>query len=312
MQTTYFRGSEQMAFLQPDVLPAMAEAIHRQLAAARGARLAQESLAAAVVPEGLSKGAGGEKYFSDTLRELAGIGVVVLEDGQVALPADAPAVRQPGSMHALVRTKLMTAERGADLWEKDELGSLVLLGARDLVRAFAWFLSLDVAQAPYAYARGSQPLERLQEDHTGELLILNPTRWLPFVRWGRYLGFLSDVSFYSGAGRSEPAVIPDPTIAVRAVLPRCVRTGEWAPLTALIPALANELPVLDRGLYRRAIHEHGAPEPDADCSPSLTLAFERLRACGEIELEVGAGDAEKVVFANNRGAFHALRLVATP
>src|SRR5947209_5245898 len=134
-----------MAFLQPDILPAMAEAIHRQLAAARGGRLAEESLAAAIVPEGLSKGAGGEKYFNDTLRELAAIGAVVLNDGQVALPADEAAVRRTGSMRGLVRMKAMAAERDADLWEKDDLGSLVLLGARDLVRAFAWFLSLDVS-----------------------------------------------------------------------------------------------------------------------------------------------------------------------
>ena len=79
-------------------------------------------------------------------------------------------------------------------------------------------------------------------------------------------------------------------------------------MSAAIEALSQALPVLDRGKYRRSIHEHGAPKPATDCSPSLTLAFERLAATGDIEFEVGAGDAEKVVFANNRGAFHALRI----
>lgn len=286
----------------------MAEAIHRQLSIARGGRLAEESLSGNVVPDGLSKGAGGEKYFSDTLRELAAIRAVELHDGQVSLPEDKDGVREPGAMRNLVRSKAMATERDADLWEKDEFGSLVLLGARDLVRVFAWFLSLDVVPGPYTYAKGANPLEQLQRDHTGELLILNDTRWRPFVRWGRYLGLLSEVSLYSGAGRSDTAVMPDPTVALRAVLPRCIPGGEWVPLSAVIPAIARELPVLDRGSYRRAIHEQGAPEPAGDCSPSLTLALERLRASGEIELEVGAGDAEKVVFANNRGAFHALRV----
>ena len=298
-----------MAFLQPDILPAMAEAIHRQLAGARGARLSEETLAASVVPSGLSKGSGGDKYFADTLRELAGIGVIQIEDGQVGLPEANRESRSPGAMAGLVRTSAMAAERDSDLWQKDDLGSLMLLGARDLVRALAWFMSLNVLNGPFTFAKGANPLSQLQEVQTGERLIFNETRWLPFVRWARYLGFLRDVSLYSGSGRSEPGVLPDPTDAVRAVLPRCVSNGDWVPLSAALPTLAAELPVLDGGIYRRAIHGQGVPASDVDVSPTLTLALERLRARGDIELDVGAGDAEKLVFANNRGAYHALRLV---
>lgn len=298
-----------MAFLQPDVLPAMAEAIHRQLAGARGARLAEESLAASVVPSGLSKGAGGDKYFGDTLRELAGIGAIQIEDGLVSLPEAKQESRSPGAMAGRVRTSAMAAEHDSDLWEKDDLGSLMLLGARDLVRALAWFMSLNVLNGPFTFAKGANPLSQLQEDQTGERLIFNETRWLPFVRWARYLGFLSDVSLYSGSGRSEPGVLPDPTDAVGAVLPRCVSNDDWVPLSAALPTLAAELPVLDGGIYRRAIHDQGVPASDVDVSPTLTLALERLRARGDIELDVGAGDSEKLVFANNRGAYHALRVV---
>jgi hypothetical protein len=297
-----------VAFLQPDILPAMAEAIHRQLADARGGRLSEESLAATVVPPGVSKGTIGEKYFADTLRELGSIGAVHIADGQVSLPNEARGARDPGAMRALVRSNAMRSEAETDLWEKDELGSLVLLGARDLVRALAWFLSLDVLAGPYSYDRGSSPINSLQEQHTGERLIFNKDRWHPFVRWTRYLGFTRELSLYSGTGRSEQTLLPDPTDAVRVALPQCVPTDEWVPLSAAIVALSQALPVLDRGTYRRSIHEQGAPEPAADCSPSLTLALERLAAAGEIEFEVGAGDAEKVVFANNRGAFHALRI----
>ena len=297
-----------MAFLQPDILPGMAEAIHRQLADARGGRLSEESLAATVVPAGLSRGTIGEKYFGDTLRELASIGAVQVADGQVSLPDGEPGLREVGAMRDLVRSRAMVSEREVDLWEKDEFGSLVLLGARDLVRALAWFLSLDVLAGPYSYDKGSAPISSLQEQHTGERLIFNKDRWHPFVRWARYLGFIRELSLYSGAGRSEQGLLPDPTDALRTVLPRCVPIGEWVAVSAAITAVAEALPVLDRGAYRRSIHDHGAPDSAADCSPSLTLAFERLSATGEIELEVGAGDAEKVVFANNRGAFHALRI----
>jgi len=305
----YSNGCDVVAFLQPDIVPAMAEAIHRQLAAARGGRLSEENLAASIVPSGLSKGSIGDKYLGDTLRELAGIGVVHVEGGQVSLPGKAKAMRTPGAMAGLVRVAAMRSERETDLWAKDELGSLMLLGARDLVRALAWFMSLNVLNGPFTFSKGANPLAQLQEDHTGERLIFNEDRWRPFVRWCRYLGFLRDFALYSGSGLPERGVIPDPTDAVAAALPQCVSSADFTPLAVVLPALAAQLPVLDGGIYRSAIHDRGAPPAESDVSPTLTLALERLRARGDIELEVGAGDADKLVFANNRGAYHALRLM---
>ena len=301
-----------MAFLQPDSLPAMAEAIHRQLVAARGNRLTEESLRAFVVPKGISKGQGADNYFSYTLGQLTAIGAVIADENQISLPTDPDYAQTPGAMRDLVRSKAMAAERQSDLWEKDESGTLSLLGARDLVRVFAWFLSLDVLSGPYTYDGSGGQLGTLQRDHTREYLIYNKTRWLPFVRWGQYLGLLSKTSLYAGSGTSETAVIPDPTNAVRSVLPRCVPRNDWVPFSTAIAAIGKELPVIDQGIYRKAILERRKPDWDADCSPSLTLAFERLRASGEIEFDPGAGDAQKTVLANNRGAFHALRLVARP
>lgn len=300
-----------MAFLQPDILPAMAEAIHRQLSSARGGRMLEETLASTVVPPGMSTGTIGDKYFGDTLRELTSIGAVLVSDGQVSLPDEVSGCREAGAMRGLVRSKAMLSEREVDLWEKDDLGSLVLRGARDLVRALSWFLSLDVAAGPYSYDKGSSPISALQEHHTGERLIFNKDRWRPFVRWARYLGFTQELSLYSGTGPSEQVLLPDPTHAVRAVLPTVIPTDQWVPVRTAMAELAAALPVLDGGMYRRSIHEQGAPGSAAECSPSLTLAFERLGAAGDIEFQVGAGDADKVVFANNRGAFHAL-LVPRP
>ena len=153
----------------------MAETIHRQLANARGGRLAEESLAAMVVPPGLSKGTIGEKYFGDTLRELASIGVVRVADGHVSLPNDDRRSRRARAMRDLVRSASMASEADTDLWEKDDLGSLVLLGARDLVRALAWFLSLDVLTGPYSYSKGATPIGSLQELHTRDGSSSTPT-----------------------------------------------------------------------------------------------------------------------------------------
>ena len=141
----------------------------------------------------------------------------------------------------------------------------------------------------------------------GERPIFNIERWRPFVRWARYLGFLADLSFYAGSGASTAVVMPDPTRAIADELPR-ILDGDWVPLEDVVGRLAEELPVLDRGIYRQAIVDRGAPVSPADCSPSLTLAFRKLVAEGIIDLEVGAGDAPKLTFADNVGAFHALRL----
>lgn len=294
-----------MALVQPDILPAMAEAIHRQLAAARGGRLARATLEEQILPKGTAK-PGATKLFVDTLRELLVIHALEDVDDYIALPAF-PDVRKPGAMRHIVRRQAMAAELATDLWEKDDNGSLVLLGARDLVRAVAWFLTLNVVDGPFEFEKTKPPLSELQEQHTGERLIHNRERWLPFVRWARYLGFLSEMTLVAESGPATSAVIPDPTNAVAATLPNCAPAGQWIPLRVLLPKLAEALPVLDGGAYRQAVLAKGAPDPSGDCSPSLTLAFRRLAAVGHIDLQVGAGDAPKVVFANNQGAFHALR-----
>src|SRR4051812_2636692 len=112
-----------MAFMQPDILPAMAEAMHRQLVAAPGARLKRATLQESVVPTGIS-GPGSEKLFGDTLRELVGIGALEAKEDEVRLP-DAVGAREAGAMPRLIRAAAMGAERDADLWERDSYGSLV-------------------------------------------------------------------------------------------------------------------------------------------------------------------------------------------
>lgn len=296
-----------MAILQPDILPAMAEAIHRQLRSAQAGRLSQEALAELVIPTGLSRGPAGEKMFGDTLRELRSIGAVVEDGTQVGLPGDMEGARDAGGMARIVRVRAMLNESTADLWEKDDAGSLILTGARDLVRALAWFLGLDVLVGPFDFDETTPAISEMQQQHTGERPILNKERWRPFVRWVRYLGFLQDMSLYSGSGSSQDVVVPDPTQAIAAHLPDCVDGDDWTPMTSVVARLSERLPVLDGGIYRRAVHDKGAPRGDSDCSSSLTLAFQRLARAEIVELEVGAGDAPKVTFANNQGAFHAVR-----
>ncbi|MGO9791892.1 MAG: protein DpdG [Solirubrobacteraceae bacterium] len=295
-----------MAFMQPDILPAMAEAVHRQLRGAPGGRLTRETLQAWLLPKGIES-QGGVKVFSDTLRELVAIGALEEEGGSVALPADVDGAREPGAMPEVIRIKAMLAELETDLWEKDDQGALVLVGARDLVRAVAWFLSLDIEDGPFEFERTTPALSDLQEQHMDrERPIFNIERWRPFVRWTRYLGFSSDLTL-NIRGQHVSALMPDPTAAIRSRLQSLLDRADWTPIGDVMAALASDLPVLDGGIYRQSIHAKGAPVANVDCSPSLSLAFKRLEAAGTLELDPGGGDATTVTFANDHGAYHAMR-----
>jgi len=288
-----------MAFNQPDITPAVAEAIYRQLTAAPGGRLAEDTLRRRVVPDGL-KSTAGTTMFANTLRELRSIHAVIDDDGNLALPARNGG-RETTPMAALVRQAAMDAERDRDLWERDADGFLVLTGALDLIRSVAWLLCLPVHESPYSWQVAGRPsVADLQRQQLPDLVVLNEERWRPFVRWAVYLGFASSIT---------GGLAPDPTRAVGDTLRHLLggRRGEWVPFAQILEALAAAMPVLDTGTYRRAVIEQGAPGTEGEVSSSLTLAFRRLEQAGHIELEVGAGDAAKVMFANNQGAYHAMR-----
>ena len=295
-----------MAFLQPDIVPAMAEAIHRQLAAAPGGRLSIETLQGWLMPKGIES-VGGLKVFRDTLHELVAIGALEDDDGSISLPGSVAGARTRGAMPDIVRIKAMRAERDTDLWEKDADNRLLLLGARDLVRAVAWFLSLSVTAGPYDFERTAPALSELQELHTGERPIFNIERWRPFERWTRYLGFSTAQPMELRNRWAEP-LLPDPTQAIRPRLNSLLDHDAWTPIGEVMAALAENLPVLDGGQFRRSIHDKGAPETQAGCSSSLSLAFKRLEANGTIELSRGGGDATTVTFADGHGAYYAMRL----
>lgn len=289
-----------MAFLQPDILPAMAVAIIRQLASARGGRLSADSLESLVVP--FRDGGSGKTLYTNTLRELRAVGVVAEQDGNLALRTGADGATD---IPRMLRSAVMEAELDTDLWEKGDDGTLLLRGARDLIRAVAWFLSLDPVKGPYFFEDGNPSVATLQEQELGERVIYNPTRWPPFERWSVFLGFARAVPRLDG-GRWRNGLIPDPSAAIASVLPELVQPGVSTALTGLTLQLGDRLPVLDGGLYRTSVLQRAGADDDAPSSPALSLALKELERRGDLKLEVGAGDAEKLLLAQNHGAYHAL------
>lgn len=283
-----------MAFNQPDILPAAAEAIYRVLTRAPGAKLSNDSLIERIVPDA---GGAGTKVITDTLRELRAVGVVVESGDQLILRDDLAREDREGGMRTIIlRSVLREADR-QELWADDGTG-LSLTGGLDLIRALSWMLLLPVSGSPWSWD-GTASAQQEQADHFAELFIRNEERWRPFVRWAAYLGFASTFGDY--------VLVPDPTAAVSRELRSSLKGRGFQPLTEVVDGLGDVLPVLDRGSVNLAMRERYPIDWEPQLSPALTLALTRLRAAGRVELDEGRGDGEKLLFADDQGAYHAIR-----
>jgi hypothetical protein len=161
------------------------------------------------------------------------------------------------------------------------------VGARDLTSALAWFLMHAPSEAPQRMERAEPSALTMQERDFGPRIgddddtnwpIGAAARWRTFEGWVCALGF---------AWRSpDGALVPDPTPAVRAALPAILGDGEVLSASAFVDAVAAEVPVLDRGMYREFVRSHmKEPKPDEVVTASLSQAIVRLRIEQRIELE---------------------------
>ncbi|WP_157591759.1 protein DpdG [Solirubrobacter soli] len=285
-----------MAFNQTGRLPAAAEAIHQTLLGAPGKRLKAESLISRLRP-GLP--ATRETPVVTTLNELRAVGAVVERDEALTIRDDVPGGLEPGGMRRVVLQSIIEDASSRDFWE-DEEGEVGLLGGIDVARSLTWFLTLSVKDAPWSWD-GPHAIGQKQSDELPIKVIRNPTRWNQFLRWAPYLGF----AFPFGAN----ALIPDPSIAVRPVMAELLRGKGPQSVEAVVRALGERLPMLDTGSWRAQLAERHLANSDGDISSSLSFALIRLRREGLIALDEGLGDAGKVTFADEAGAYHAIRWV---
>ena len=269
-----------MALLNPpQILPNVALVLIRALRAADGYALVKEELASAVAPAALVRGedapAGpGSKGFDDTLTACLTIGLFEREGDVVrlhpALPDDLRDRRRQPDVRPLIRELVLGEKLNLGLWESDQ-------GARDLTRALSWYLAQDPLRAPRPW---NEPLgvDVVQERQfpSGERIFSNDTRWGAFERWATFLGFGVRIPRET----NKRVLLPDPTEAVRAVLPT-VLAETRVEIAAVIEDLSRVLPVLDGGSYRREVEVRMRPDAvvasEEQISPSLAHAFLRLR-----------------------------------
>lgn len=179
---------------------------------------------------------------------------------------------------AVCRTLMLEAPNCLPLWGES---SGV---AADFVRGAAWLLAQDIYGLPTSWVA----VERLQNEQAAadKKISENDVRWNGLRFWMRYLGF---------ATGDSSAFQVDPTIAVKAVLPKIFGTRGDLPAQEFITALASRLPVLDFGQYRQSVEEMlnraaWRPPEKGHLSMSLSLAMRRLALDNVIRLE-GKADA---------------------
>lgn len=155
----------------------------------------------------------------------------------------------------------------------------------DFTRAVAWMLSQEVYCSVFAANHEAEALETSQLGGSDRSLFKNSTRWNGFKDWAPFFGFGS----IRRAGKGEFFVI-DPTVAIRERLDAVFEKRKELHVSEFVDRLARELPVLDRGTYRREVESQlnpdhwAAPKPN-QLSTSLSRALLRLHEDGLIWLD---------------------------
>lgn len=170
-------------------------------------------------------------------------------------------------------------------------------GSSDFTRCVSWFLSQDIWNHRFSEFEDIQTLiiDQLAGEH--ELIIQNASHFSFFKRWASFLGLIR----LEPGGGQNPLIIPDPTKAIKIFLPDILKKNEQIEAPKLIDKLAEKLPVIDGGNYRKQLEKKlnagnsvWIKLPKNQLSQSLSFALVRLMKSGILEAEDKA-DAEKKV-----------------
>lgn len=304
-----------MALLNPpQILPNVARVIFRALQQADDRGVPKDDLAGLVAPASLPRGEGaspgiGSKGFEDTLNACVTINLIERRDDLIRLHPDLPPVardrrRREAAFAPLVLDLVLDDRINHDLWGSTE-------GARDLTRAIAWWLAQDPLNPPASWNEpGGADVAQERQMSGGERIFSNDTRWGAFDRWATFLGLASHLP---RAGKS--ILVPDPTAAMRGLLSDVLPTARL-PILEFLEQLAERLPVVDGGSYRRSVEERMRPEsvrssPEA-LSPSLSHALLRLRDEQLLRIEDLADAPTKIQLAPGFGPERTVSHIAPP
>jgi hypothetical protein len=194
---------------------------------------------------------------------------------------------------------------GSERWFRQELRRRILArsfnesllssdeGTREFTKGLSWFLAQPVEDPPVSYnprAKGDTNSvtgllnEQFGSEEGTKSILQNSSRWPPFVRWAKYLGFATFVP------NKDSGLCPNPAEAIRDEL-QLIRQAlpPEADLPSLVSEIAKAIPVLDGGSYRNEVDGLMDVRPASagnaeTLSASLSLALLRLKDDGLVEL----------------------------
>lgn len=275
--------------LTNDGLPNVLVVLYEAVARARSP-MTREDLLDAVAPRGAVNDEG--KMARQTLNRWRDLGLFVENDSVITLAA-APSsdLRDEGEVLASVRRDA----RRCALAESNNENLWVSEGAKaaDFTRSLAWLLAQDVYRTRF---NDIEDLEGRQIADQQVRLMRNDTRRTGLQFWAHFFGFVRQ----PGGGDI------DPTIAVREVLSECLQPGEDMPASDFIDKLAEALPVLDRGKWRKAVEARLEPHAlptleEGQLSTSLSRALLSLMMAEDLQFENRADVGRSVVFTGRDG-----------
>jgi hypothetical protein len=215
-------------------------------------------------------------------------GVIALSETIARITVD-----DPDGLRAAILKLILAPENNATLLGEDSddgEGSK----AADCTRALAWALIQD----PYSFPSTYKTAESLQDKQgLKPKIFINDTRWNGFAEWAAFLGI---------AWLALQNLVPSPAFAIRKMVRDVFLDAEELPQTEFFVRLAQALPIVDGGNYRKAVEAQISQpwrrENLNEVSPSLSAALLTLEAEGTFRLEtrsdaptrmlVGAGGRE--------------------
>jgi len=183
------------------------------------------------------------------------------EDAEAALPS-------------ILRRLVLAPQNNERFWEAE--GNR----AADFSRAASWILAQDVYSTRFTSHGTAQRVEIEQLLNQDLAVFTNDTRWAGFKSWAHYLGF----------GLNADVFLIDPTIAVSEQLASVFGASNELPVTEFLARLAQELPVVDGGKYRREVEAklnpaHWKQLAPNEVSTSLSRGLLRLHYGKSIRLD---------------------------
>ncbi|MFT6568619.1 MAG: hypothetical protein ACJAWY_000308 [Sphingomonas echinoides] len=241
-----------------------------------GPRSRDELLAAC----GLGVDGVDPKHLTQTLNRWTELGLFATEDKLVCLrePHRTALGKNPdiaeSRLPKVLRTIALAPENNLRFFEAEENKSA------DLNRGLSWILAQDIYTIDTSSHARIEALEGSQVADKAKRMLQNDTRWNGLRTWMIYLGF----------ARSGSPVTIDPTLALRESLDEIFGTEQSLAATLFVDRIAEVLPVLDGGSYRKRIEDllKGSTwaRPPADTlSTALSRAIRRLGHEGVIATE---------------------------